>query len=74
MIPPESPCFVASIRGTLAPIVVLTQNKKVVFSPVGNGISWSSGTGALLFDAGMLEGSAAVLLYPSKDKLNDDAR
>lgn len=62
--PEESPCFPpdSSIRGTLAPIVVFTQVRKVVFNPVGNGVSWSRGIGALLFDAGMLEGSAAVLL------------
>lgn len=62
IVPEDSPCFSTSIRGTLAPIVVFTQAKNVVFSPVGNGVSWSSGTGALLFDTGMLEGSAAVLL------------
>lgn len=62
------------MSGTLAPTVVLTHAKNVLFKLEGNGVSSDRGIGALVFDSGMLEGNAAVLLYPSSPSANVDAR
>jgi hypothetical protein len=63
-----------STRGTLWPIVELRHCRNVMFSPDGSGVSSDSGNGAVEFDAGMFEGKDAVLLYPSKERANDDER
>lgn len=71
---PLGPGFPTSINGILAPTVVFTQTKNVSLRPAGSGESCERGNGAVLLSAGIFAGSAAVLLYPSKDSANVDAR
>jgi len=59
--------------GSLYPIVVLRQLRKVAFMLEGRGVAvWTFG--AEVFEEGVLEESAIVLLYPSKDSTKEDAR
>lgn len=60
--PAESLWLSTSIKGTLAPIVVLTHTKNVLFSPAGKGESCERGHGAVSLFAGMFAGNDAVLL------------
>lgn len=62
-----------SSTGTLAPTVMFTHIRKVVFSPEGRAVSGIL-VGAELFEGGWFEGSEAVLLYISRESAKEDAR
>lgn len=61
-------------KGTLAPVVEFTHSKNVAFRLSGRSASGSRVKSVLELLDGWLDASAAVLLYPSKDSANDEAR